>query len=449
MTSSSTSPVSGSKPPKSENALPSIVPAIQADLMTKIRCSKVFLATAAWALRALRWQHATWMPVQTTGRQANFDLQGCPHYYYICQILGLRRYCRTSIKQNVRIMRFGAYFAEQYASRWPALLRALSQPSSHVGLLNSFAGGDCGTGTELLGIVSQFVRDWPPDECSRGNIRLVTNGNTADCSSYPAPTHDAGSGLLQWYWMDLASLLPPLMLDVHPGQRVYDACAAPGGKSLVLAHMMFGNTVAGGQWTGASGFLTCNDSSRSRRIRLNSVIKSYLPSSLLGRGQHIHLTGQPADSSWGIHEEFDRILVDAPCSSERHIIHQRHGNIDEIDREEWSVAKCRRLSKIQIKMIRRAHEALKVGGRMVYSTCSLDFQQNDKVIEKLKAKLGDKVAIVSHQEGFAGLTAQLPWPFQMSEEHDGHLTKTDHGWLALPDSCGWGPLYVSVLEKSS
>lgn len=75
------------------------------------------------------------------------------------------------------------------------------------------------------------------------NVNVSCQVQTHSCNeaheSYERPTSDAQSRLLSWYWLDEASLLPALMLDPKPGHTVLDMCAAPGGKSLMLASMLF------------------------------------------------------------------------------------------------------------------------------------------------------------------------------------------------------------------
>ena len=123
---------------------------------------------------------------------------------------------------------------------------------------------------------------------------------------YPPPPADPASGLTTHYWMDAASLLPPLLLGVRPGQAVLDMCAAPGGKSLVLAQLLLGPEhaaaagsasgtarAAGGHgsdsddaWGGGggeagggaySGSLVANEIDTGRRARLVRVLRSYVP----------------------------------------------------------------------------------------------------------------------------------------------------------------------------
>lgn len=89
--------------------------------------------------------------------------------------------------------------------------------------------------------------------CSHNNTCAPTrNHGVHRCHSYvpaggayPQPSKEVESGLLSYYWLDAASLLPPLMLGVQPGQQVLDMCAAPGGKSFVLAQLLFAGTSPG------------------------------------------------------------------------------------------------------------------------------------------------------------------------------------------------------------
>ena len=108
--------------------------------------------------------------------------------------------------------------------------------------------------------------------------------------------------------MDGASILAAQALDPQPGDDILDLCAAPGGKSLMLAEKI-----------AEAGTLVANDRSASRRGRLKRVLESYIPNPVRER---IRVTGHDA-TKWCVFETeaYDRILLDAPCSSERHVLH--------------------------------------------------------------------------------------------------------------------------------
>lgn len=82
-------------------------------------------------------------------------------------------------------------------------------------------------------------------------------------------------------------MLPPLLLAPRPGQRVLDLCAAPGGKSLQLAHQLFGSSALAASLAGGSaageGLLVCNEPDAGRRARLTAVMDEYLPQMLRQR----------------------------------------------------------------------------------------------------------------------------------------------------------------------
>lgn len=215
-------------------------------------------------------------------------------------------------------------------------------------------------------------------------------------------------GLLQSYFLDPASLAPPSVLKVKPGMKVLDMCAAPGGKMLQLALALQGK-----------GLLVANDLSSRRRARLKLVMQEHLPEHLAGI---IQITGHDA-SKWGLYQKdyFDRILLDAPCSSERHLLRNPSYLTD------WSPSRIKSLSRRQYALLCAAYDALKPGGRIVYSTCALSEEENDGVVEKLIKKRN-------------GVTV-LPPP----EDAPGEELR--RGVHILPDRGGAGPIYYCLLEK--
>jgi 16S rRNA C967 or C1407 C5-methylase (RsmB/RsmF family) len=217
---------------------------------------------------------------------------------------------------------------------------------------------------------------------------------------------------LEPYFMDEASWFAAMSLPVEPGMDVLDMCAAPGGKTLVLAGALQGD-----------GFLQSNDRSSDRRVRLRRVIDASLPESYR---QIITVTGHDA-ARFGLHrkESFDRILLDAPCSSERHVIESA------AHLAEWSQKRIAHLAQQQGSMLAAAVDALRPGGVLVYSTCALSAAENDQVVSKILKKRAEKVRVVEIASGFEG------------------TDRTEFGLQMLPDHCaGRGPIYCARLEKN-
>lgn len=216
-------------------------------------------------------------------------------------------------------------------------------------------------------------------------------------------------GLLREYFLDPGSVQVARALPVQHAEKVLDMCAAPGGKSLVL----FSRISAGTE-------LICNEPSQPRRESLTKVIQNYIP-----RESREKLWVKGTDGvQFGLKmpEQFDAILVDAPCSGEAHLLE----NSKEL--AQWSPKRTEGLAIKQYSLLSSAWTALKPGGYIVYSTCSISPLENDGVIAKLLKKKKDAVEIVKPK-----LELTPEW--------------TEHGFQFFPDKCGFGPLYGCLIHK--
>ena len=201
---------------------------------------------------------------------------------------------------------------------------------------------------------------------------------------------------------------------MREGDSVLDMCAAPGGKSIVLANAL-----------NATGHMIANEISNDRRERMLNVFRQYL---LEERRMRVHIKGKDA-ARFGLEMpgQFDRILLDAPCSSERHIMHQGK-NKSSLD---WTLKQAQRNSTRQYSLACAALLGACSKGRIVYATCSINPMENDDVMAKLEKKKSDTFRFIT----------------ELSTEVLPGIEKTKYGWQYLPDQSGLGPLYFSVLEK--
>ncbi len=212
------------------------------------------------------------------------------------------------------------------------------------------------------------------------------------------------------YYLDEASIIAAKTLPVEAGDHLLDMCAAPGGKSLILASQI-----------GTEGTLVSNDRSSNRRARLHRVLDEYVP---VDRRGQITVTSHDA-SKWGLYEQnvYDAILLDAPCSSERHVIQ------DSSALAMWSERRTRNLQSLQFAMLASALEAVKVGGYILYSTCSINHHENQEVVRRLEKKRSGRYRIITleHQRG----------------------ESCDPGIIILPDrEDNLGPLYYALIQRT-
>lgn len=218
--------------------------------------------------------------------------------------------------------------------------------------------------------------------------------------------------LLTSYIMDPASIYAANALGVQSGDRVLDMCAAPGGKTLILAEAI-----------GEDGELQANEVSEARRERLKKVLQQYIP---LAKRQNIWVTGKEGGLFAKSHEEyFDRILVDAPCSGEKYLVNSPS------EVKDWSPHWSEKLAQRQYALLTAALIALKPQGEMVYSTCAISHLENDEVVRKLLAKKKNQFEVMP-----------LELPVDSAE-------KTEFGIRFWPDRSHWGPIYYCKMRKLS
>lgn len=257
---------------------------------------------------------------------------------------------------------FHEYFQSIYQDRWPQIFQALSQEPQYI---------------------------------HRPNLFYKPSGT-----------------VLPTYKMDPASQIVAQAVDVQPNDRVLDMCAAPGGKSLILAEKL-----------DSTGELISNEFSASRRERLMRVFREYIPQE---QRQNVFVQGKDGQM-FGIRtpDYFDRVLADVPCSGERHLLENK------TEFKKWTLKRTRNLAVRQFSLLSSAWLSCKNGGRIVYSTCSISPLENDEVIRKLVGRRGVEIL------------------FPYSDLLQGVLEKTEFGYQILPDKTGFGPMYFSVMTKKN
>jgi 16S rRNA (cytosine967-C5)-methyltransferase len=171
----------------------------------------------------------------------------------------------------------------------------------------------------------------------------------------------------EFYVQDPSTLVAVDVLDPQPGESVLDVCAAPGGKTTYIAQKMQnrGKIIAADSSNARLGLVAEN----CRRLGVTIVATLACEGTRLNRC----LRG----------EQFDRVLVDAPCSNTG-VIRRRPDLRWRIEEKEIA-----RLAALQLKLLDQAAEFTKPGGALVYSTCSLEPEENERVVEQFLGSHAD------------------------------------------------------------
>lgn len=211
------------------------------------------------------------------------------------------------------------------------------------------------------------------------------------------------------YYLDIASYYVASLLPIEEGMDVLDMCAAPGGKTLVIASKLNGK-----------GSLISNDRSPDRRERLKRSINECLDED---KSRIVKITGYDANR-FGLYNKecYDAILLDAPCSSERHVL------TSEKHLKQWSPSRPKRLAIEQYSLLSAALLSIRKGGCILYSTCSINPNENQEVIKRLDKKHHAEIDLIDFE-------------LEGSE-------KMEYGRIIMPDIAnGRGPMFAALIRK--
>ncbi|CAN8283891.1 unnamed protein product [Cochlearia groenlandica] len=200
---------------------------------------------------------------------------------------------------------------------------------------------------------------------------------------------------------EAVSMVPPLFLDVHPDHFVLDMCAAPGSKTFQLLEIIHGASAPG---TLPNGMVVANDVDFQRSNLLIHQTKRMCTSNLIvtnHEGQQFPgcRLNKSRASEEGISQDmpinqlsFDRVLCDVPCSGDGTL-----RKAPDIWRK-WNSGMGNGLHSLQVILAMRGLSLLKVGGRMIYSTCSMNPVEDEAVVAEILRRCGDSVELldVSH-----------------------------------------------------
>jgi NOL1/NOP2/sun family putative RNA methylase len=177
--------------------------------------------------------------------------------------------------------------------------------------------------------------------------------------THEAISHHPLAGEGKIYQQALSSMIPAVVLGAKPGERVLDTCAAPGSKTTQIAGMMQND-----------GVVVAIEAVKGRFFRLKSVC-GLLGASVVTCKLCDARRFRPSDGNL-----FDKVLVDAPCSSEG-----RFKADDPDSVAYWSLRKVKEMSYKQKGILLSASRLVKPGGVLVYATCTFSPEENEEVVD--------------------------------------------------------------------
>ena len=245
--------------------------------------------------------------------------------------------------------------------QWRSVLESFSKPR-----VTSFRVNTLKTNSE------QVVSSLRHDGVTPQLVSWCNHAFWVTASQRDTVTHSPLASSGEIYVQSLSSILATLVLDPKPDQWNLDLAAAPGGKSSHIVALM--NNV---------GKLSVVEPIRKRMFRLadclnrmgSSISKTYL------------MDGRQAGRK--VPNRFDRVLLDAPCSSESRMRTDKPGSTDY-----WSLRKIREQARKQSGLIESAFLTLKPGGTLLYCTCSFAPEENEAIVSRLLENSGSEAEVL-------------------------------------------------------
>ena len=208
-------------------------------------------------------------------------------------------------------------------------------------------------------------------------IPWTRNGYYYSEEDQPARHPYYAAGL--YYLQEPSAMTPASRLQVRPGERILDLCAAPGGKATALGAALQGK-----------GVLVANDISNSRAKALLKNLELFgIPNAFVTN----EIPGKLAENFGGF---FDKVLVDAPCSGEGMF------RKDPAVIKTWDEERPGYFARLQKDILKNAVKMLRPGGELLYSTCTFAPVENEGSISWLLEEYPEmKLQPIEEYEGFA------------------------------------------------
>ncbi|KAL5705172.1 multisite-specific tRNA:(cytosine-C(5))-methyltransferase [Ranunculus cassubicifolius] len=195
---------------------------------------------------------------------------------------------------------------------------------------------------------------------------------------------------------EAVSMVPPLFLDVRPDYFIIDMCAAPGSKTFQLLEMIHQSSESG---LLPAGMVVANDvdvqrcnlliHQTKRMCSANLIVTNHEAQHFPGCHNKISTSKPENGEELAINQLlFDRVLCDVPCSGDGTL-----RKAPDIWRK-WNAGMGNAVHRLQVDIAMRGIALLKVGGRMVYSTCSMNPVENEAVVAEVLRRCGGSVELL-------------------------------------------------------